>query len=262
MSSEAMLLTAEGLHFRYGDGPLVVRDVSLSLERGQLVGLVGPNGCGKSTLLRLLGGMLPPQQGTVHYDGRALDAFTPLARARHIAYVPQGSSRIFPFTALEIVLTGRTPYGSRFRFENDADRKIALEALEAVGAVHLAARPITELSGGEQQLIAVARALAKEGDLLLLDEPASSLDLKHRAQLLAALRRVRAERMLTALIVTHDLQLLERAFHALVGMRDGEVLIQGEPSEVLQRDTLRKIYDDPKIESRKVDGHTFVWSEW
>ena len=255
------LLSAEGLHFSYGTSP-VIRNVTLKLERGQFSALIGPNGCGKSTLLRLLSGVVVPTSGVVRLEGTLFADIDPRDRATRIGYVPQRQSQVFPFTALEVVLTGRSPYTSRFRFESAKDRDIALDALASIGAEHLAPRPITELSGGEQQMVAVARALAQEASLLLLDEPAAALDLKHRAQLLSALGRLRQERELTALVVTHDLQMLDASFDHLFAMRDGELLGSGAPRDVLVPAMLAKIYDDPRVQTHRVEGRTFVWSEW
>lgn len=255
------ILTGNGLSFSYGELP-VLHDLSLSLDRGSFAGLIGPNGCGKSTLLRILSGILEPSRGQVICEGRALDAIPRRERAKIIAYVPQQQRNVFPFTALEVVVTGRTPYGTRFRFESDADREIAMRALEDLGASHLAPRPVTELSGGEQQLVSVARALAQSAGILLLDEPAASLDLKHRAQLGSALRRLREERDLTALVVTHDLQMLDSSFDSLFAMREGRIVARGAPSEVLREEVLAGAFDDSRVRTGRIEGRTFVWSEW
>ncbi len=255
------ILASDGVSYSYGVLP-VLHDVSLTIARGSFTGLIGPNGCGKSTLLRLLTGILLPQRGRVLYEGRPLESIPRRERATLVAYVPQQQRSVFPFTALEVVLTGRTPYGSRFRFESEADRKVAMRALDDVGASHLAPRPVTELSGGEQQMVSVARALAQSAGVLLLDEPAASLDLKHRAQLGAALRRLRVERGLTALVVTHDLQMLDSSFDALFAMREGRIVAQGPPSDVLREDVLAGAFDDSRVRTGRIGGRTFVWSEW
>ncbi|MFQ5791208.1 MAG: ABC transporter ATP-binding protein, partial [Acidobacteriota bacterium] len=186
----------------------------------------------------------------------------PRRRATRIAYVPQAQTTVFPFTALEVVLTGRSPYTSRFRFENAQDRVVALESLAAVDARHLAERPVTELSGGERQLVAVARALSQQADCLLLDEPSASLDLKHRAQVLSTLRRLREEQGMTGLVVTHDLQFLDPGFDRVYAMRNGRIVAEGAPVEVLREEELAQVYDDRHVRTRRVEGRTFVWSEW
>ncbi|HEX8424432.1 MAG TPA: ABC transporter ATP-binding protein, partial [Pyrinomonadaceae bacterium] len=173
-----VLLEARGLYFAYAAGlPEVVRGASLELRRGMLAALIGANGSGKSSLIRLLGGLFRPARGEVFFDSVPLASLEPRVRARRIAYVPQASASVFPLTALEVVLMGRSPYTSRFRFENERDITVAHDALAAVDAAHLSARSVTELSGGERQLVALARALAQEPECLLLDEPSAALDL-------------------------------------------------------------------------------------
>jgi iron complex transport system ATP-binding protein len=256
------LLEARSLWFAYaGGGPEAVRGASLGVERGRLSAVVGANGSGKSTLVRLLAGLFKPSRGEVLFDGRPLDSLSPRERARRVAYVPQTVSTVFPFTALEVVLTGRSPYTTRFRFESGRDVEVARAALAAVDASHLEARPVTELSGGERQLVALARALAQEPECLLLDEPSSALDLKHRAGLVRHLRRLRDERGMTALVITHDLMLLDPAFDRVFAMRVGEVVAQGSPAEVLRDEVLAEVYGDEHVRARQAFGRTFVWSE-
>jgi iron complex transport system ATP-binding protein len=256
------LLEARGLWFAYSEGgPWAVRGATLAVERGRLSAVVGANGSGKSTLVRLLAGLLAASRGELLFDGAPLHSFEPRERARRVAYVPQTVSTVFPFTALEVVLTGRSPYTTRFRFESGRDVEVARGALAAVDATHLEARPVTELSGGERQLVALARALAQEPECLLLDEPSSALDLKHRAGLVRHLRRLRDERGMTALVITHDLMLLDPAFDRVFAMRDGEVVAAGAAEEVLRDEVLAEVYGDEHVRARRAFGRTFVWSE-
>lgn len=256
------LLEARGLFFAYAPTlPEVVRDVSLVLRRGTLAALVGANGSGKSSLIRLLGGLLKPSRGDVLYGGAPLASIDPRRRARLIAYVPQAVTTVFPLTALEVVLTGRSPYTPRFHFESAQDVGVAREALAAVGAPHLAGRSVTELSGGERQLVSLARALAQEPECLLLDEPSAALDLKHRAALIRHLRALRDGRGITALVVTHDLQLLDPAFDEVFALREGALAARGAPREVLREEVLAEVYADEHVRARQAFGRTFVWSE-
>lgn len=258
-SLTAPLVEARDVSFSYSNIP-VLTSASLALPRGSIAVMIGANGSGKSTLLRLLAGLLKPRSGEVAFNGAPLSSLDPRERARHVAYVPQNSSTIFPFTALEVVLTGRNPYSGRFGFESKEDEEIALECLAALDAAHLAARPITELSGGEQQLVTVARALAQEPEVMFLDEPASALDLKHRAQLTRSLLRLRDERNITVLTVTHDLMLLNQTFDMLFAMKSGRVVASGPPEAVLDEALLGDIYDTP-VRTMRNDGRIFVWSE-
>ena len=257
----APLLEARGLHFAYGTAAPVVCGASLRLERGALGALIGSNGSGKSTLIRLLVGILTASRGEVLLDGVPLERVPRRERAQRLAYVPQSTAMTFPFTALEVVLTGRTPYAAGIQFESPHDRARSRAALEAVGAEHLADRRMTELSGGERQLVMVARALAQDPAALLLDEPAAALDLKHRAALIRLLRDLRDREGLGALVVTHDLELLDPAFDRVYAMRCGTITAEGSPGEVLQDGVLQAVYDDRHVRARRVEGRTFVWSE-
>ena len=260
MTGEA-LIEARGLRFAYGRGPEAVRGATLAVERGRLSAVIGANGSGKSTLVRLLCGLLKPMAGEVFFGGVPLASLAPKERARRIAYVPQTVSTVFPFTALEVVLTGRSPHTTRFRFETEDDLRAARAALEAVDAWHLAARPVTELSGGERQMVSLARALAQGPECLLLDEPSAALDLKHRTALVRHLRRLRDEEGMTALVITHDLMLVDPYFDRVFAMRDGAVAASGAPDDVLREELLAEVYGDEHVRARRAFGRTFVWSE-
>ncbi len=258
-SNTGALIQARDMSFSYSSLRAVI-DVSLSLPRGAMGALVGANGSGKSTLIRLLAGLLEPCRGEVAFAGAPLSTLHPRERAKRIAYVPQSTSNVFPFTGLEVVLTGRSPYSGRFRFESSHDEQIALGALDALDAAHLASRHITELSGGERQLVTVARALAQQPEVMLLDEPASALDLKHRTQLTRALRKLRDKSGITILMITHDLMLLDLAADFIFAMKCGRLVASGVPEVVLTNSVLGEVYDAP-VRTMRSDGRTFVWSE-
>lgn len=255
------LAEAKGLSYRYSLTQPAVDDVSLEIKAGSLNAFIGPNGCGKSTLLRMLAGLLKPQTGSVFYRGRLLRDIPPRTLAKQLAYVPQNTGQAFPFSVLDVVLTGRTPHNSPFRLENEMDIRVASEALADVGVSHLAQRKITEVSGGERQLTFVARAVAQGGECILLDEPSSSLDMKHRSALIRLLAKLRERKGLTVVMVTHDLNLLHPVFDRVFAMSRGRVAASGAPADVLQDRTLEDIYDDPFIHARRVDGQVCVWSE-
>jgi iron complex transport system ATP-binding protein len=173
--------------------------------------------------------------------------------------MPQTTSTVFPFGVIDVVLSGRTPHIERFRMESPADRERAMEALENAGAAHLADRSVTALSAGERQMVILARALAQEPRLLLLDEPSASLDLKHRAGMIRTLARLREQRGLSVVMITHDLQLTGSLFDWMVALREGEVAAQGRPNEVLREELLAEIYDEPNVRTQQVGGQTLVW---
>ena len=173
--------------------------------------------------------------------------------------MPQVTSTAFPFRVIDVVLSGRTPHIPRFRFESGHDLEKAMEALESTGAAHLAERTVTALSGGEKQMVILARALAQEPRLLLLDEPSASLDLKHRAELMRTLARLREQRGLSVIMITHDLQLTGSLFDWIVALRNGEVAAQGRPDEVLRSDLLSDIYEEPRVRAQRMGNQTLVW---
>jgi iron complex transport system ATP-binding protein len=254
------ILEAQSVEFAYFPGAAVVRGVSLRVNPGKLCALIGANGCGKSTLIRLFAGLLAPAKGEILFSGARLRSIPRRDAARQIAYVPQAIAMVFPFTVLEVVLTGRSPYTPRFRFEDESDRERAMEALAQVDAAHLAARRVTELSGGERQMVAVARALAQQPQCVLLDEPSAALDLKHRAALVRTLAALRDSQGLTAFVVTHDLHLIDPPFDYVFALRRGALEAEGTPTEILTDRVLARVYDDPHVRARRVEGRTLIWS--
>jgi iron complex transport system ATP-binding protein len=254
------IAAARHVEFGYTPAAPVIRGISLEVTPGKLCALIGANGCGKSTLVRLFAGLLAPLNGEILFQGKPLGSLPRREAARQIAYVPQNTAMAFPFTVLEVVLTGRSPYTPRFRFDDEKDRARAMEALDIVDAAHLAARPVTELSGGERQMVAMARALAQDPQLLLMDEPSAGLDLKHRASLARTLAALRDTRGLTSLVVTHDLHLIDPLFDYVIALRRGELLAQGKPTELLTDAVLAEVYEDRHVRTRRVDGRTLIWS--
>jgi len=253
------LLDARQLDFTYPDGPRAVRSVSLSAAPATMLAIIGANGSGKSTLIRMLAGLLRPSAGEILIHGKSLASWEPRLRAREIAYVPQTMTMVFPFRVIEVVLTGRTPHLDTFQIEQRSDYDKAVEALAMVGAAHLADRPFTTLSGGERQMVILARALAQQPRLLLLDEPSASLDLKHRAALVRTLAGLRTSRNLSAIMITHDLQLTGTFFDRILALRSGEVAAQGTPDEVLKSQLLAEIYDEPAVRAQRVGSQTVIW---
>ncbi len=238
--SAPVLLDFEGVSLRLGERD-VLRRVSLSLAGGEVVGLVGPNGAGKTTLLRVGSGVVAPDEGGVRLAGRGIHEMRRRDLARQLAVVPQEIAAAFPFTAGELVLMGRAPHLGPLGFDTPADVARAREAMARVGIEHLASRSVLELSGGERQLVLVARALAQEPRVLLLDEPTAHLDLRHRLEVLARVREFATEGR-GALVVSHDLGLAARSCDRVALLRDGSVRAVGSPTEVLTSETLRRVF--------------------
>lgn len=250
---------ARQIAYAYPRGPLAVRGVSLEISPASLTAIIGANGSGKSTLIRMLAGLLRPVSGEILLDGMRLHDWESRARAREIAYMPQATATAFPFRVVDIVLSGRAPHTSRFHLEGPDDRERAIDALESTGAAHLADRSFIELSGGERQMVILARALAQEPRLLLLDEPSNSLDLKHRADLMRTLARLRAKRGLSAIMITHDLQLTGSLFDRILALRCGEIASEGRPEEVLRSELLAQIFGEPNVRAQRMGNQTLVW---
>ena len=233
-------LAFEDVALRLG-GRDVLRGVSLELSPGEVLGLAGPNGAGKTTLFRVATRVLRPDRGVVRIAGAAIAGIGRRELARRIAVVPQDVGVPFPFRAGEVVLMGRAPHQRGGGFESEADVAFARDCLARVGIEALADRSMLELSGGERQLVLVARALAQDPEVLLLDEPTAHLDLRHRAVVLERVRDF-AERGGAALVVSHDLTLSARTCGRLALLGDGAVAACGQPAEVLRPDLLRRVF--------------------
>jgi iron complex transport system ATP-binding protein len=258
------MLSASNLSYAYsgprgGDRAFMLRDVSVSISRGSLAGLLGPNGCGKTTLLKLLSGVLHPQHGAVAFDGRPLRQIGRRELARHVAVVPQETHPAFDYTALEMVLMGRHPHLGPFQLEGPHDLAVAYDAMVATGTADLAERSYMTLSGGEKQRVVIASALAQSPDVLLLDEPTASLDLGYQLEVAALLLRLNRERGVTMVLATHDLNLAAGLCDTLVLMRGGRVRAHGPTRAVLTPSTIAEVYDvDAEVRYHDGAGHLTV----
>lgn len=225
-----MIIGAEDIRFDV-EGKHILQGINFFASEGEFVGLLGPNGAGKSTLLRTLAGLNTPTAGAVTIEGDALPALPAQEVARRVAYVPQDTNVTFDFSVWEIVLMGRHPHINRFAMEGERDHVIAARALEDVGASRLAERTITSLSGGERQMVFIAKALAQEPRVLLLDEPISALDIRHQLHVLDLVRSY-TQTGATAIAVLHDLNLAARFCDRLYMVADGRVVSEGAPEVV------------------------------
>jgi len=234
-------LEVDRVTFAYGGLP-VVAVVSLALWPGRFVGLLGPNGSGKSTLLRLAAGLLHPQQGSVRLDGQHLGSLSRSEIARQVAVVPQQPQMPEAFTGWDVVLAGRTPHLGLFHGASRSDDAIVHRALALVDATHLADRRVGEVSGGERQRLLLARALAQEPTVLLLDEPTAHLDIPHQLAILDLALRFARESELAILGVFHDLNLAAAYCDELSLMRDGRILVHGTPETVLSAGWIATVY--------------------
>jgi len=231
----------------------VLKNVSLTIASGEVLGILGPNGSGKSTLLKVLMRILVPQQGRVKLFGHAHDAVSQAEISRRVAFVPQETQQAFPFTISEMVLMGRYPHHNRTwgpGWESSEDRAVAMQAMSDLGVSHLGGRLITNVSGGERQRAVIARALAQEPEILLLDEPTAFLDLHHQLEIARIIRRLNQERGLTVVLVSHDLNLASQYCDRLLLLREGEIVAMGSPEEVIAGESLERVYDCPVLVDR------------
>ena len=247
------LLRVADLHFAYGRRP-VLRDVSVAVERGELVALLGTNGSGKTTLLRLVAGTLRPSGGRVFVEGRPVGEWSRPELARRVAVLPQQLELPPGFRVGEVVEMGRAPHARRLFGRTEDDERAVERALRDADALELAQRPVDKLSGGERQRVLVAMALAQEPQLLLLDEPTLHLDVAHQLALLSTIDRLRRSRELTVVAVLHDLGMAAAFAPRVAVLHDGAVVAQGPPSEILSVELVRRVFGVRADEARTADG--------
>ena len=243
-------LSVEQVSYAYAPNPsqaplFTLEAMSFQAKPGELVAVLGPNASGKSTLLKLISGALQPLSGRIFLNGFETHSLPVKTRAQRIALVQQESRLLFPSRAWEFVMQGRHPYGGGLRFESEEDILIANNALAQVGATELADRWMDKISGGEKQRVILARALAQQPLLLLLDEPTLHLDIGAQVDLLESLRRLAAQNRYTVVVVTHELNLAGEYADQVVLMHRGKCLRVGPPATVLQREILEQVFQAP-----------------
>lgn len=255
----APLFEVEHLDFQYDPRRPILRDIHLTIPEGEFLGLMGPNGAGKSTLLGLLAGRLRPVHGTIRFWGRNIKQWPARELASHIGVIPQREETVFPFTAREVVLMGRYPHiHGVLGIESQRDFDIADAALARVDMADYADAPLTHLSGGERQLVLFARALAQEPEVLLLDEPASALDLSHKQLIFEILYQLNREKGVTVVTVSHDLNVAALYCKNLTLLSGGKFVASGRPEAVMEEGLLRQVFKASLRTGRLEDGHPFM----
>ena len=235
-----MSIEVRNLSFSYGDRP-VLHDISFSVDKGEFLSILGPNGVGKSTLFRCVLGLLSGYTGQVLVEGIDSRSFSVREAAKHIAYIPQSSHPIFNYSVFDIVLMGRTSNLSTFRSPRKSDAELCLWALEKVGIGHLRDRCFHRLSGGEQQLVLMARALVQRAPVLMLDEPTANLDFGNQLLVLEQCRSLAREGY-TVIQTTHHPEQSYQYSDRILAIQKGRVLTEGTPEQVLTSDTMRALY--------------------
>jgi iron complex transport system ATP-binding protein len=235
------MLSVEDLHFSYEPASPVLAGVSFEVPAGSLCSLFGPNGCGKTTLFRCCLGLLKPKQGAVRINSRPIHRLSVREMARQVAYVPQEHQTPFPYLVRDVVLMGRTPHAGAFFGISRRDREKAREALSLMELADIAERPYNQLSGGQRQLVLIARALAQETRLMFLDEPTSALDFSNQVRIWRLIQRV-SRQGITVLACTHNPNHVAWFCDQVVVMNQGAVAARGAPQKVINADVLDAIY--------------------
>ena len=246
------MITLSGVRFAYNGFP-VIKGITHSFEKGSFTALLGPNGSGKSTLIRLINGILTPQAGTVEVMGRSAGSISAREMAREMAYVPQMQYNTFPATVFDTVLLGRNPYISWSPGRDD--RRITAEILVRLGLDDIALKDLNKLSGGQRQQVFIARALAQQPSVILLDEPTASLDLRHQHEILRLLAELAADG-LTVLVAIHDLNLALKYCSEFMILDDGQVRAEGG-SDIFSEKLIEEIYG-VRIKIIRHEGEMFI----
>ena len=236
------IIKLEQIGFKYNEHQ-VLKNVSFEVKRGEFLGILGPNGSGKTTLLNVIDGILIPQEGELWINGTSCNKLKRENLAKIIAVVPQESLMLFPFTVQEIVLMGRAPHLGKWRFEGETDFKIAHQAMEMTDTLSLMNRSMNALSAGERQRVLIARALAQQPQIMLLDEPTAFLDIKHQIDFFDLIKTLNKNQTLTVIGVTHDINLASLYCDRIILLRDGHIHCMGSPEEVIAESHIREVYE-------------------
>lgn len=247
-----MKISISNISFSYNGTP-TLSDIDFDIEKGDLVALVGPNGSGKSTLIKCMNGILKPYQGAILINEKTLSDYTPGELAQEMAYIPQNENRNASMNVFDMVLLGRKPYINWKPSEHDL--KITAEIIEALHIGHLSMRPFNKLSGGQQQTVYIARALAQEPDTLLLDEPTSNLDMQHQLEVLELLKSF-TQKGLTVIIALHDINLAARYANKMMMIKSGRVFAAGT-TEIISEKNIENLFGI-KVKVIKDNGDLFV----
>lgn len=241
----------------------ILQNVSLQVAAGEIASVIGPNGCGKSTLLRCITGQLKARSGRVRVEGDDVSQMAPRCRARRIALLPQFFAGDEDLTVEETVALGRTPHLPAYGTLGKHDREIVHRVLDATDTTQFASRRINELSGGERQRVGLARALAQEPRVLLLDEPTSNLDLRYQHELLSLVRRLARQDLFAVVLVLHQINLASSISDSMLLLQNGQTRAFGSPQEVMTRDNLQEVYGLPlTVSPHPLSGKPQAQSAW
>jgi iron complex transport system ATP-binding protein len=235
------MIEVNSVSFRYHED-WVLQDVSFRVEKGEFVGVIGPNGSGKTTLLKVLYRLLSPQKGEILLELVPMKRMDRIDIAKRIAVVAQETHLLFPFSVLETVLMGRSPHLGHLMFESEKDLEIAKKAMEWTKILSFSERSMDELSGGERKRVFIARALAQEPEVILLDEPTANLDIHHQMDFLDLILTLNRERGLTIVMASHDMNIASEFCDRLILLQGGRIYKIGTPHDVITKENIEKVY--------------------
>jgi iron complex transport system ATP-binding protein len=236
------MIQLDNVTFSYDEVP-VLKKLSTGFVSGDFCAIMGPNGSGKTTLLKTIGGLLPHQHGSILIDEHPISDYSALNLARKVAYVPQRQDVVFDFTVFDTVIMGRNPYQGRWEMSNKSDEKLVLDVLEMCHLTHLKDRLLNRLSGGEMQRALVARAMAQQAPVMLLDEPLSNLDINHKFEIMDILAELNQTRKVTILIVIHDFSFAMQYADSALLLKNGELQYRGQAKEVLVPHIIKEVFE-------------------
>lgn len=244
-------IEVKNLKFGYRES-LVLKGLSFNIKKGEFVSIIGPNGSGKSTLLKTLNNLYKPNSGDILIEGKNVEDYSKRDLAKIVGFVPQDTTIDYEFTVEDIIMMGRHPYKGRFQKEDKIDYKIVNDVMEMTNTLKFKDSLITEISGGERQRVIIAKALAQNPSIILLDEPTSHLDINHQIELLNLLRTLNKEKGTTIILVIHDINLAARFSDDIILLNEGEIIGIGNPEDVITAKNIEKAYNlDVAIENNK-----------
>ncbi len=251
------MLKVKNICYSYKNKKEVLKNITFSAKKGQITTILGPNGSGKTTLFKCISGLLPDYKGEVEFDGKLINNLDFKERAKIFSVVPQEHTPPFAYLVFDVVLMGRANYIGIFSTPKKEDYKIAEEALEFVGIKHLKDIPYTEISGGERQLVLIARALAQKAPVMLLDEPVNHLDFRNQLEVLKKIKEIAKDRNITVIMTLHDPNLACLFSDYAVIVNSGKKIAEGKTSEILTEELIKKLYK-VRVKIYSLNGHRII----
>ncbi len=235
-------LSVTDMDYSYNGDRLTLQGINLDIRNPQLISIIGPNGVGKSTLIHCMNKILSPTRGTVLVDEKDVSGIKPRDLAKKIGYVPYSANDTFPLTVIDTILMGRNPH-SKWRSDIHEDMKIVREVLELMDITPLAMRPFNELSAGQHQRVMLARGLAQQPEILLLDEPTANLDIRHQLDVIRILKRLSVQKQIVVIMISHDLNLAAKYSDNVIMLSKGTIYAVGKPEDVITKESIKAVYD-------------------